>query len=174
MKIQTVSIKKFRGIEELIDFNLKSLSILIGNNGTSKTSILEGINFALSPSFLSGRIKHTDFFKGQDNPIEIQIKFSENFKANLPDGYQYQEITCNGVYLRIKKRERAASGKAFADTVVVEHYVTPSLSRTSDKGWEIKRKGGGQLITSMQSDNHFGSMKIFAYFIKISRLIIPR
>jgi predicted ATP-dependent endonuclease of OLD family len=142
MEIRTVTIKKFRGIEHLEQFQLKSLSLLIGNNGCSKTTILEAINFALSPSFLSGRLKHTDFFKGLDEPIEIQLAFSENFKALLPDGYQNQEVECNGVYLRVKKRERAANGKAFADIVVVEHYVVPAQARTNSKGWEIKRKGG--------------------------------
>ncbi|MFA6057148.1 MAG: AAA family ATPase [Taibaiella sp.] len=144
MKIEKVTIKNFRGIEELIDFELKKLSIIIGNNGTSKTAILEAINFALSPSFLSGRIKHTDFHKGLDAPIIIQLKFDGNFKAHLPDGYQTQEVECNGIYLRIKKRDRAANGKAFTDIVVIEHYVVPTQQRTNQNGWEIPRKGTGK------------------------------
>lgn len=146
MKIQTVTIKRFRGIEELNGFTLKSLSLIIGNNGTSKTSIIEAINYALSPSFLSGRIKHTDFFKGLDDAIEVMLKFSEKFKALLPDGYQNQEVECNGVYLRVKKRERPANGKAFADVVVVEHYVIPVMERTNERGWEIKRKSGNSFF----------------------------
>lgn len=146
MKIQTVTIKRFRGIEELTGFTLKSLSLIIGNNGTSKTSIIEAINYALSPSFLSGRIKHTDFFKGLDDAIEVMLKFSENFKALLPDGYQNQEVECNGVYLRVKKRERPANGKAFADVVVVEHYVIPVMERANERGWEIKRKSGNSFF----------------------------
>jgi predicted ATP-dependent endonuclease of OLD family len=110
MKIERVTIKKFRGIDELTNLQLKSLSILIGNNGTCKTSILEAIHYTLSPSFLAGRIKHTDFYRGLDNPIEIEVKLSEKFKALLPDGYQYQEVECDGVCLRIKKRDRAAYG----------------------------------------------------------------
>lgn len=140
MKIETVSIKHFRGIEDLPAFKLKNLSMLIGNNGTSKTSILEAVNFALSPSFLSGRIKHTDFYKGQDNPIEITLEFQTPFKAILPDGFQKQEIECNKVYLKVKKRDRAGSGKAFSDIVVVEHIVVPVRPRINEQGWEIVRK----------------------------------
>lgn len=140
MRIKTVSIKHFRGIEDLPPFNLKNLSMLIGNNGTSKTSILEAVNFALSPSFLSGRIKHTDFFKGQDNPIEITLEFQTPFVAMLPDGFQKQEVDCKKVYLKVKKRDRAGNGKAFSDIVVVEHYVVPVAPRTNDKGWEVQRK----------------------------------
>ncbi len=141
MKIKSVSIKHFRGIEELSNFELKDLSILIGNNGTSKTSILEAINFCLTPSYLSDKIKHTDFYQGSDQPIEIMLEFDDIFKAILPDGYQTQEVDCNRVFLRIKKRERAGNGKAFSEIVVVEHYVVPVLPRNKNGGWEIERKG---------------------------------
>ena len=142
MKIKTISIKHFRGIEDLPNFALKDLSMLIGNNGTSKTSILEAINYSLSPSFLSGRVKHTDFYKGQDTPIEITLEFDAPFKAFLPDGYQKQEIECNKVILKIKKRDRAGNGKAFSDIVVVEHYVVPNRPKDNVNGWEIKRGTG--------------------------------
>ena len=142
MKIKAVSIKHFRGIEDLPFFELNNLSILIGNNGTSKTSILEAVNFALSPSFLSGRMKHTDFFEGQEEPIEITLEFEKPFKAMLPDGFQKQSVECDKVHLKVKKRERAGNGKAFSDIVVVEHYVLPIAPRKDSRGWEIARKNG--------------------------------
>lgn len=142
MKISRVSIKKFRGIDELDGFSLDDLSIIVGDNGTCKTAILEAINYALSPSFLSGRIKHTDFYKGGDDPIEIMLTFSDIFVAQLPDGYQDIPVDCDRIFLRVKKRDRQANGKAFCDIVVVEHYVVPKLSRNTTKGWEIKRKSG--------------------------------
>ena len=80
MKIKKITIQNFRGIKELKDFDLKSLSLLVGENGTSKTSILEAINFCLSPYFLSGRIKHTDFYKGEDTEIKIILEFSIRMK----------------------------------------------------------------------------------------------
>lgn len=142
MNIKKVSIFNFRGIEKLEDFELKNLSVLIGNNGTSKTAILEAINFCLSPHFLSGRIKHTDFFNGKNNEIKIILEFNENFKALLPDGYTKQEVECNKVFLEVKKRERAAPNKAFSDIVVVSHYVVPNRGRDNEKGWEITRGTG--------------------------------
>lgn len=36
--------------------------MIIGNNGTNKTNILEALNFALSPTYLANRIKPTDFY----------------------------------------------------------------------------------------------------------------
>ncbi len=85
MKLQKITIQNFRGIKELKDFELKNLSLLVGENGCSKTSILEAINFCLSPYFLSGRIKHTDFYQGEDCEINISLEFDETFKAFLPD-----------------------------------------------------------------------------------------
>ncbi len=144
MKISKVTIRNFRGIERLEDFELKNLSLIIGNNGTSKTAILEAINYALSPSFLSGRIKFSDFYKGLNNPIEIILTFSEPFTAELPDGYQTQSIKCDKVYLRIKKRERAAPRKAFSDMVVTDHIVVPNFPSISNGKWEINRKNGSK------------------------------
>ena len=141
MKIQSLSIQNFRSIKNQ-SFNSKELSIFIGNNGTGKTSIIEAINFCLSPQFLSGRVKHTDFYVGSDDPIIIQIKFDTPFTAKLPDGYTTQSVECDGIHLEIKKREKATSGKAFSDIVVLNHHVVPNKPKDNDKGWEITRKGG--------------------------------
>ncbi len=142
--ISKISIQNFRGIKELKDFELKNLSLLVGENGTSKTSILEAINFCLSPYFISGRIKHTDFYKGEDVKIKIILEFNENFKIFLPDGYTKQEVECNKVCLEIKKRDRAAPQKAFSDIVVVSHYVLPNREKNNENGWEITRGTGSK------------------------------
>lgn len=140
MKIKSITIENFRGIKELKDFELKNLSLLIGENGTSKTSILEAINFWLSPYFLSGRIKHTDFHKGEDVEIKIILAFEEPFKVFLPDGYTKQEIECDKVCLEIKKRDRATPNKAFSDIVVISHYALPNREKDNENGREIVRK----------------------------------
>lgn len=140
MKIKQVTIKNFRGIESIENVQLENLSLFIGENGLSKTSVLEAINFALSPSFLSDRLEHRDFHNGTDESIEIRIDFDTEFKALLPDGFAKQEVMCNGIFLKAKKRDRAKSGKAFSDLVVVEHYVVPNSPRTTASGWVQQRK----------------------------------
>lgn len=141
MKIQKVLIQNFRSIQKQ-EFNSKELSILIGDNGTAKTSVIEAINYCLSPYFLSGRLKHTDFYNGTDDSILIQIDFDECFTANLPDGYTKQQVNCQGIFLEIKKRDKASPGKAFSDLVVITHYAIPNRSKDNEKGWEITRKSG--------------------------------
>jgi predicted ATP-dependent endonuclease of OLD family len=141
MKVKSVYIKNFRGIQEQ-QFSLNDLSILIGNNGTGKTSVLEAIHFALSPYFISGRIKHTDFSNGSDEPIIFEIEFSAEFEAELPDGFTTQKVNCNKVRLEIKKRDKATPNKAFSDGFVTNHYVVPVQEKNSEKGWSVKRKNG--------------------------------
>lgn len=144
MYISKVTIENFRGIKELKDFELKNLNLLVGENGTSKTSILEAINFCLSPYFLSGRIKSTDFYNGEDVEIKIILEFDDNFKVFLPDGYTKREVECNKVCLHMKNRSKAATRKAFSDIVVIAHYALPSRAKDNSNGWEITRKTGNK------------------------------
>ncbi len=140
--IKKVSIKNFRGFKE-INFEASNFTIFIGDNQTGKTSILEAINFGLSPYFLSGRIKHTDFNDGTDEPIDILLETEQFFNVNLPDGYTKQTVECKGVKVEIKKRERAAPGKAFNELAVIDHYYLPMENKDQD-GWVIKRKSGSE------------------------------
>ena len=141
MKISNVSIKNFRAIKKQPNIDFKKLTMLIGDNGCSKTTILEAIHYCLSPSFLEDRIKPTDFYIGTDEPIEIVVEFDDNFGAILYDGYDPKEEICRKVFLQIKKRDKA-SAKAFSDGFVVTHYVVPERDKNDEKGWVLERMGG--------------------------------
>ncbi len=144
--IEKIDIKNFRsinaeGINAGKGIDAKDFSLFVGDNGTAKTTILEAIHFALSPNYLSGKIKNTDFYKGTDEPIEITITFNRTFKAKLPDGYITQEVECNGIYLKIKKRDKASPGKLFSDPVTITHYVVPIADKDQETGgWKQQRK----------------------------------
>lgn len=144
--IKSIKIENFRGIQSA-EISSENLNIFIGDNGTNKTSILEAINFAFSPSFLSGRIKSTDFYKGTDNPIKIEISFNNDLKIKLPDGYTTQEVNCDKILLTIKKREKKSPGKVLSDMVTIEHIVIPKneYKKSDKKGneyWSLKRQSG--------------------------------
>lgn len=138
--ISKLKIENFRGIQNL-ELVASNFNIFIGDNSTSKTSILEAINFSLSPSFLSSRIKHTDFYNGTDEPININLQFNDIIKAKLPDGYTTQAVECDKIQLIIKKRERKSPGKTFSDLVTIEHLLLPNFQKDGE-GWSIKRKNG--------------------------------
>ncbi len=142
MKIKSVYIKNFRGIAETpTPVELSNLNVLIGDNGTSKTAILEAINFCLSPGYVASRFDINDFHKGTEDSIEITVEFSENFIAKLPDGFTTQSVECNKITLIAKKRERAAPGKAFSDLVTTTHYAVPVAAKGAE-GWSQRRGTG--------------------------------
>jgi AAA15 family ATPase/GTPase len=134
--IKKLSINNFRGIVEVKDLEIGEFNIFIGDNGTSKTSILEAVHFCFSPNFLSGRIKHTDFPNGNDNPIKILIELGNSISVNLPDGYTEQTVTCNKVFLGIKKRDKKTAGKVFSDLVTLDPYCNfPDKFPRGEKGF---------------------------------------
>lgn len=90
--IKELNIKNFRGLESLEKIECDAFNIFIGDNGTSKTTILEAINHAFSPNFIAGKIKHTDFINGTDENIETYLQFTDSIEVELPDGYTSQKI----------------------------------------------------------------------------------
>lgn len=145
MKITKITIENFRTFENL-DLDFQGYVAFVGENGTGKTAILEAINYCLSPYFLSGKIKYSDFYNGTNSPINIQIFFDEEFKAFLQDGYQEREMNCKGVFLEVKRRNQAAAQKAFSGSFVVRHFVIPAdtvLSEEEGK-WYILRNNGNK------------------------------
>ena len=150
--INELNVKNFRGLQTLKNLECGQFNIFIGDNGTSKTTILEAINHAFSPSFLSGRIKHTDFINGSDEPIETFLRFNESIEVELPDGYTTQKINCDKLFLRIKKRDKKKAGKVFSDSVTLEHILVPNFSREEGKdGWTSKRKNGSDFTFTTRS-----------------------
>jgi predicted ATP-dependent endonuclease of OLD family len=142
MKIKNVSIKNFRGIENLdapVEFG--ALNFFIGDNGTGKTTLLEAVNFCLSSGYVASRLDVNDFHDGGSELIEIVVEFQDNFVVKIPDGYGDQKIDCNKIRLAAKKRDRAAPGKAFSDLVTTTHHFVP-VEQRSDKGWSIMRASG--------------------------------
>jgi len=144
MVIKNVLIENFRGINHL-ELNLEQLTGIVGENGVGKTSILDAINLALSPYYLSSRVDISDFNYESEGQFSIKIEFDQNFIAKLPDGWNSREVPCIGVALVVKKRERATPGKAFSDGFTTSHYLIPDdsarkLTRNGDK-WSMPRKG---------------------------------
>ncbi len=152
MKISAVEIKNFRGIgENTPAFRCDDFNLIIGDNGTSKTAILEAINLCLNSGYAASKLSIKDFYLGKDVVIELSVKFEDNFEVEIPDLFgNTQKITCNGICMKAKKRDRSAPGKAFNDLVVVEHFYSPVEQRGAD-GWAITRGTGTVLkITERQ------------------------
>ena len=80
MKISRIAIENFRGIAKG-ELTLSGHTVLVGDNNTCKSTVLEAIDLVLGPERLSKRppIDEHDFYAGryidgEGNPIEIKIE----------------------------------------------------------------------------------------------------
>ena len=143
IKIKTLEIKNFRKFEN-IEINFSDwYSAIVWENGEWKTTILEAIDFALSPSFTASKVSYDDFYNWTENPIIIKVEFNWTFDCSFQDWYTTRSIPCNWVYLEIKKREAKTPNKAFSDSFTIKHYCIPYLSewwvQKDDKWYFINR-----------------------------------
>ncbi len=88
MKLQSVSIKKFRSIDGIELENVGGFNVLIGKNNSGKSNILSAINYffqSIRNAIRNGNVvnlntqidKEIDFFNRKTNlPIEITLAFS--------------------------------------------------------------------------------------------------
>ena len=165
MRIKKIEISNFRGHEQtVVEFD--AVHALVGENGSGKTAILEAINFATSPYYLANRIDEQDFHSADNGNIQIKIEFDGIYINKVPDGYTHQYLPSSSIQLSVKRREKAAPGKALSDGFVISHLSEPityqkpneldgamlpdsvtvadlpvSVTQT-DQGYEIQRKSG--------------------------------
>ena len=85
MKIKEISIKHFRGIEDLT-LKLNGFTVLIGKNGVGKSSILHALNFFREPNY---KLKSEDYYKRELNrPIEVSLVF-DNLSSEEKSEFSY-------------------------------------------------------------------------------------
>lgn len=98
MRIAQLSIKNFRGISEA-NLTLPGHVVLIGDNNSGKSSVIEAIDLVLGPDRINrtAAIDEHDFYAGRyldgdGNPIPIEIEVTivdlnpeqvRHFKGNL-------------------------------------------------------------------------------------------
>lgn len=75
MPINSVTIKNFKSIKNL-NLNLNQLNVLLGQNGTGKTNIIEAIRYYYD-SMTEEKIQNTNF--DIENPFSNEIEISITF-----------------------------------------------------------------------------------------------
>ena len=85
MKIKEISIKNFRGIEDLT-LQLNDFTVLIGKNGVGKSSVLHALNFFKEPNY---RLRIEDYYrKDLSRQIEVSITFYD-LSADEKEEFNY-------------------------------------------------------------------------------------
>jgi len=86
MKIKEISIKNFRGIEDLT-LKLTNFTVLIGKNGVGKSSVLHALDFFKEQSY---KLKNEDYFnKDLERQIEVSITFYDLSKEEKEEFIKY-------------------------------------------------------------------------------------
>lgn len=124
MKISLVKIENFRGHTNT-ELEFADHHVLVGENGSGKTAVIEAINYATSSYYLASRLDGQDFNNADADPIKITVAFDKPFAVKIPDGYIHQTLLAQSVQLNAKRREKAAPSKAFSDPFVVSHLCFP-------------------------------------------------
>lgn len=108
-QIKTIKIKNFRGIENIEINDCKTLNIILGNNNTCKTTILESIEFIEEPLNIAkhnqiisrtpelkskwiNNYTHAFKMKNTNNPIDILVITSDDEKHHLEISGEIKEI----------------------------------------------------------------------------------
>jgi predicted ATP-dependent endonuclease of OLD family len=126
MKILRIKLENFRGHKNT-ELKFAGHHVLVGENGSGKTAVLEAINYATSSYYLSSRLDEQDFNSADEGDIKITVEFENPFAVKIPDGYTNQLVLAKSVELNVKRRERAAPGRAFSDAFVVSHLCPPII-----------------------------------------------
>lgn len=124
MKISRVKIENFRGHGNT-ELEFADHHVLVGENGSGKTAVLEAINYATSSYYLASRLDEQDFNNADTDSIKIRVEFDKPFVVKIPDGYIHQALLAQSVELNAKRREKAAPSKVFSDPFVVSHLCSP-------------------------------------------------
>ena len=171
MQISKIIIQNFRGIESE-NIELKNLNIIIGNNGTSKTTILEALHYALSPAYVQNHISYNDFYNNTNSPILIEVYFSEIINIDVQFGYQTKQIPFKKIWLTIRKRENQIGlKKAFNSGFVITHCLVPDYENLKEgKGWNVRDTSGALLtVTTLQAKEAINSLPIKGFYFNKDR-----
>lgn len=171
MQIEKIHIYNFRGIKDE-EFNFKDLNIIIGNNGTSKTTILEALHYAFSPNYAQNHINYSDFYNNTASPIDIDVYFSDTFFISLQYGYQMKQIPFNRIHLGIKRRDSSKGiKKAFNDGFVFSHCLIPVYKGVKEgKGWNvIDGDGKEQTVSLLQAKEALNNLPMRCFYFNKDR-----
>lgn len=127
MKLIDIKIENFRGIHSLI-LPLDNLTVLIGENNTGKSTVLEAIRLVLTRGFGTRRggqfteydfhLKNADATPQTADPISITLHFAEEKENEWPDPViqqmndviQFDTTGLKNIWLQAKGAYQAESG----------------------------------------------------------------
>ena len=124
MYLSLLKIKNFRcfdGNEHIIIFN-KGLNVLVGENDSGKSTIMDAIKIALGTTDMNWyRISQEDFYKEDVNKNgDIEIKFIHDDTCWIAPGTYYYEVK---VFLPLDKEDENIDDDALVTIVPRRKFI---------------------------------------------------
>lgn len=175
MYVKDLTITNFRCFEneKIEQFNIpdgttpaSGLNILIGENGSGKTTVLESINLLTQSSYTTNNTLDISDFKDIANEISVTYTSSGTFKCKMPPIFKDCFFEANGIEFSAKARERKSPGKLLSTPFQISSYfrnITPNYmnSKGADSGNEV-----ADYFRSFSSENIDGDELNIFYFDK--------
>jgi len=146
--VQVENFKCFSDVSDPIELKLpdgktpgSGLNILVGENGTGKTTFLEAINFLTESKYsIQNRLSINDFCKGEANEISVLVKTDKNFEYKMPETYRGQYFECDGLEVHAKLRDRKSPGKLLSSPLTISAKVMNSEKNYKNKEGKIGKQ----------------------------------
>ncbi|WHP39117.1 MAG: AAA family ATPase [Mollicutes bacterium] len=162
--LKTIRIKNFRSIQDSGEISLTSgITILVGQNESGKTSILEAINY-FGNFFTNGFIrKPLLYYRGHDEPFDYDLNTNLILQNNKVQTAEFTYSTNKQFCQRLQK---LASEQIFSKSVGMSEFYMPNLKNLEDiKEYKIS------LHIDCTKTNNFTKIDIdnrtFRFFSKI-------
>jgi len=98
------------------------LNILIGENGTGKTSILDAINFLTQSKYSTENKLSINDYYNHNNPIKI-FGYTDDFKCKSSiDFYKDYHFETSGIIFEAKPRDRKEANKLLSSPFVIKNH----------------------------------------------------
>lgn len=139
---RTLSIKNFRGIQELKIDNLNQINIFVGENGTGKTTVLDAIYPTINPNNPGLHFK-TNFWRGIDEAFNNQSFWQAFF-------YNFTEQNTIKISLNNKNKNRSLE--------ILPKYITPLIM--PNKGNEDKEEKNEYLKSNIPGEEKLLGLEV--------------
>lgn len=129
------------------------LNLVIGENGTGKTALLEAINYSSQSSYAAENRLQIQDFRDHAKPLRIQLGTSD-FTCKMAAPYKDATFDCDGVEFKARSRDKKAPGKLLSSK-----FTVSSMCRTkTDNYRNAKGEPSGNPIPSLYKQ--FGNANI--------------
>ncbi len=149
MFVSAIKIKNYKCFDNTAveDFNVPNgspgsgLNVLVGENGTGKTSLLEAINYLTESRFSIENRASIHDFQDVAEPIEITYTSSAPFRCLMPKPYDPCYFEAKGISTKINSRKQKSSGKLLSSPYTVGQSYLPTTANYKRQNGSDSGKG---------------------------------